>query len=181
MSEPKKEKDTYRVRFEYEIVVRCGSEEAVNNAAQFLQEAVVLNKELKRTVTKIDAAEAPETRMRIKASGPAGDGPPMFYRMPLVVETIEALATLEAEAGENAKVRGTSGEGYLYRPDIRAGADGLDLRYTVTSKTKAGGVWIEVSYLRHASQEAARQAQQQQAAPQRPPAPALRGIPGGRR
>lgn len=178
MSEPKKEKDTYRVRFEYDIIVRSGSEEAVATAAQFLQEAVVLNKNLVRTITKIDAAEAPETRMRIKASGIAGDGPPMFYRMPILVDSIETLAILEADAEENAKVKGAPGEGYLYRPDVKAGADGLDLRHTVTSKTAKGGVWIDVMYLRHMAQEAARQAQQhaQHGHGQQPPPPAVRGA-----
>lgn len=180
MSVEKIEKDTYVVRFEHEIIVKSGDPLVVAQAAQILQESVVLNPELKRTITKLDAPA--DTRMRIRMRGDV----PMFYRVPLLLPSLEAIAALDAEPGENAKVSGQSGEGYLYRPDVKPGADGLDLRYTLTSKGPKGGVWIEVDYLRHASMAAAeqqaRQQQQAQQAQQQAPARApLKGLPGGRR
>lgn len=178
-SGPKDPKDTYVVRWEHEIVVRCGTGETVEEAAKIFQESVVLNPELKLTVTKLDPKVAPETRMRIKRHTP--ESPPMFYRRPLSVPSIEALALLDAEPYENAKVAGVAGEGYAYRPDIKAGADGLDLRYTVSSRGPKGGVWVDVVYLRQAAQAAHAQAvaQQQQRAQQAPPG--LRGLNGGKR
>lgn len=145
-------KDTYVVRYTYDLVVKAGDPAIVEEAGKLLQESVPLNSSLKREVVKLDATSAPDTRMRIKVT----DGVPMFIRLPLVVDTIEDLAKLEAEPGENAKIKGTTGEGYFYRPDVVSGADGLDLRYTVISRTARGGMWIDVTYMRHMSQEAAR-------------------------
>jgi hypothetical protein len=146
VSEPK-DKDTFVVRFEYQIVVKSGDKKVVEEAARVFQEAM-LPPILTRTVDKLDAPA--ETRMRVKMQ----DGTPMFYRMPLIVDTVEDLAKLDAEPTENAKVKGSSGEGYVYRPDVQPGADGLDLRYTVTSRGPKGGVWIEVEYLRRAATQA---------------------------
>lgn len=146
MSEPK-DKDTYVVRFEYQIVLKSGDQKVVEEAARVFQEAM-LPPILTRSVQKLDTPA--ETRMRVKMQ----DGTPMFYRLPIIVDSVEDLAKLDAEATENAKVKGSAGEGYVYRPDVQPGADGLDLRYTVTSRAPKGGVWIEVEYLRRAAVQA---------------------------
>lgn len=161
MSE-KNEKATYRVLYSYEILVKAGAdkENVVNECATFFKEAVILNPNLSIRIEKLTGDDIPDTRMRIKAEP---GKPPIFIRLPIEVESLAALAQLDAEAGENAKIKGESGEGYVYRPDVQPGTDGLDLRYTVSSRAPKGGVWIDATYLRHASQEAARrQAQAQQ-------------------
>ena len=136
-----KDKDTYVVRFSHEIVVKSGDHKAVEDAARYFHEAM-LPPILKREIHKLE--EPAETRMRVKMQ----DNIPMFIRLPLVMDSIEDIAKFDAEAGENAKVKGTDSEGYMYRPDVRPGTDGLDLRYTITSKAPKGGVWIDVGYLR---------------------------------
>jgi hypothetical protein len=141
-------KDTYVVRFSHEIVVKCGDEKAVEEAAKYFHEAM-LPPILKREVQKLE--EPAETRMRVKMQ----DGIPMFIRMPIVLDSIDDIAKFDAEPGENAKVKGTDSEGYMYRPDVKPGANGLDLRYTITSKAPKGGVWIDVSYLRMQARAAA--------------------------
>lgn len=148
MSKESKEKDTYVVRFTHEIVVKCADQQAVEDAARYFHEAM-LPPILKREIQKLD--EPAETRMRVKMQ----EGIPMFIRMPVLLDSIEDIAKFDAEPGENAKVKGTDQEGYMYRPDVRPGTDGLDLRYTITSKGPKGGVWIDVSYLRMQARAAA--------------------------
>lgn len=162
-----KEKDTYVVRFTHEIVVKCGDEKAVEDAARYFHEAM-LPPILKREIVKLE--EPNDTRMRVKMQ----DGIPMFIRLPLVLDSLEDIAKLDAEPGENAKVKGQDHEGYMYRPDVQAGAQGLDLRYTLTSKGPKGGVWIDISYLRMQARAAAQAQSEAQARGQGPMAGARR-------
>lgn len=162
MSKDAKEKDTYVVRFTHEIVVKCGDEKVVEDAARYFHEAM-LPPVLVRKIEKLQ--EPVETRMRVKMQ----DGIPMFIRMPLVLDSLEDIAKLDAEPGENAKVKGQDHEGYMYRPDVQAGTQGLDLRYTLTSKGPKGGVWIDISYLRMQARAAAQAQAEAQARGGMPP------------
>ncbi len=132
-AEEKTDKDTYVVRFTHEIIVKSGDPKAVEEAARYFHDAM-LPPILKREVIK--SSEPSDTRMRVKMQ----DGIPMFIRMPILVDSLDDIAKLDAEPGENVKVRGSHSEGYMYRPDVQPGAQGLDLRYTITSRTPKGGV-----------------------------------------
>jgi hypothetical protein len=108
----------------------------------------------------------------VKETEEAGDGRWVVLggkveRLPVVAATIDELRTLQAPAGEVAKIT-DEGATYVYQPQLDpALAKGIDIRFIVASKH--GGVWIDIRYMQRLmqGQQAAMQAQQQQQAPSR--------------